>query len=80
MDNEIHIYNSLKKWRLNKSKIENCPAYIICHNTVIEDLSKYIVKDKDDLYKIKGVGDKFIKSYSEEIFEILLKEYKKLLN
>lgn len=79
MDFDENIYSALKKWRLNKSREQALPAYTVCHDSVIEGLSSYIVKNKNELRKIKGIGDKFINMYSDEIFEILIKYYKKKL-
>ena len=69
----MDLFNELKKYRLDKSKEKNIPAYSILNNSTMELISESIPKSNAELLFIKGIGKKTIESYGDDITEITKK-------
>ena len=71
----MDLFNELKKYRLDKSKEKNIPAYSILNNSTMELISESIPipKSNAELLFIKGIGKKTIESYGDDIIEITKK-------
>lgn len=65
------LYKALKKYRLNKSKIEGVKAYFIYNNTQLEEIIIKAPKSIEDLKKINGFGDVKCTKYGNDILQIL---------
>ena len=69
------LYKALKKYRLNKSKIEGVKAYFIYNNTQLEEIITKAPKSIEDLKKINGFGDVKCAKYGNDILQ-MLEEYR----
>lgn len=74
---EIIISKELKKWRLEKAKEHNLPAYCIFPDTTLNNIANKKPSSILELLDIKGVGKKTIIKFGEEIIEIINKLEKK---
>lgn len=74
-DNSM-LYDSLKKYRLDRSKAEVIKPYFIFNNAELDDLIEKKPKTKEDLLKVKGFGAVKVEKYGEEILGILNGKYK----
>lgn len=68
------LYNKLKTFRSNLAKEKNIPPYCIFHNRVLNGLSTYKPKNKNEMGQIKGVGKTFIDVYSEQVLNFILEK------
>ncbi|HYD03130.1 MAG TPA: ATP-dependent DNA helicase UvrD2 [Alphaproteobacteria bacterium] len=70
---EINLMKAvlLKKWRSEKSSSAKIPAYMILHDSTINDLAQKMPMTLEDLKKIHGLGPAKIKKYGHDILEIL---------
>ena len=64
----------LKEYRKEKAKENNLELYQIFPNKTIMSLLTTPVKDISDFHKIKGLGDKRIEKYGDDILKIINKE------
>tara|TARA_B100000945_G_scaffold320463_1_gene330599 strand:+ start:1758 stop:2855 length:1098 start_codon:yes stop_codon:yes gene_type:complete len=64
------IFESLKKWRLDKAKNKGWPAYTIFHNSHLQNIVNAKPKTLDELLTVNGVGPKKIKEYGNEIISM----------
>lgn len=70
-ENKEMLRAKLKKYRLEKSRKENCQAYIIFNDKTLEDILKKCPKTLEELLKVEGFGAKKIEKYGEEILKII---------
>ncbi len=65
------IYDKLNTYRDNKAIELEKKKWTIYTNKVRDTISSIIPKNKKDLKRIKGVGNKFMENYSEDILKII---------
>ncbi|MBN2681997.1 MAG: HRDC domain-containing protein [Bacteroidales bacterium] len=68
------LYKTLRVWRANKAESEKVKPFYIMHQKPLADLVKYMPVNTTDLAAIKGIGNKKVEAYGEEICGII-KEY-----
>lgn len=69
------LYNKIKNFRSEYTKLNKIyPSYMMFNNeTIIEIIEKQPISI-DDLYNIKGLGDKKIKQFGRELLNIITKK------
>ena len=72
-DDEVIIYDRLKKWRAVKAKELQLPPYIIFSNANLVTIAKNKSATIKELENIKGLGNAKINKYGLEIIEVLEK-------
>ncbi len=70
-EEEMVIYNKLKKWRSEKSDALKIPSYIIFHNTHLMSIARYKPSNIEDMEYISGLGKLKIEKFGSDIIEIL---------
>ena len=65
------LFESLKKWRKEKSYKERIKPYIIFSDTSLIAISNSKPKTLEELLEIRGVGTKKIEAYGEELLNII---------
>lgn len=65
------LYQQLKNWRKEKAGEENLPAFCVLSNATLQNIVINLPKSLKELSQIKGVGEKLIKKYGEEILAII---------
>lgn len=68
---EATIFSALKLWRKDKATEINLPEFMVCHNATLLFVSKEKPQDLVSLSKIKGMGDRKIATYGNDIIAIL---------
>ncbi len=66
-EKEQVIYDNFKKWRADKSAIENVPTYVVAHDKELITIAKQNIEKLDDFKNIKGFGKKKIDKYGDDI-------------
>lgn len=72
-NNEEKLYQSLKDLRARISREEKSPAYMIFHDSTLNDIVMFKPKTRDDLFNIKGLGISKIDWFGHEILELVEK-------
>ncbi len=67
----LSVFEALKKWRKNIAAERNIPAYCVFHNSTLIGIANQLPKTKEELEGIKGIGEKKIESYGDEILKIV---------
>jgi superfamily I DNA/RNA helicase len=70
---DITISQKLKEWRLDKSKKEGVPPYIIMKDETISELCEKLPITLPELQDIKGLGPARISRFGKEILSIVNK-------
>ncbi|MGN2368494.1 DNA helicase RecQ [Clostridium cagae] len=65
------LFETLKKWRKEKAFKENKKPYIIFSDTTLIDICNNKPDNVEKLLDIRGVGEKKINDYGEEILKII---------
>ena len=64
------LRDRLHKWRMERFKKDNVPAYMIMHQTTLLAISCHVPQTKKELLSIKGFGEASFKKYGDEILAI----------
>jgi len=65
------IFSNLKQWRTGEARKQGLPPFTIAQNYALMELAVSSAKEKKDLLKIKGFGEKRVEKYGDEILEII---------
>lgn len=61
------LADKLRAWRRQKASELGMPPYIILHNSVLEDIAAQQPQSREELQRIKGIGENKIEAYGAEI-------------
>lgn len=65
------LFETLKKWRRKKALEENIKPYIIFSDSTLIEISNKRPKNLEELLEVRGIGEKKINKYGEEILNNL---------
>jgi DNA helicase II / ATP-dependent DNA helicase PcrA len=65
------LYDALVAWRKSRAKLEEIPAYIVFHNSVLVAISDARPASLDELAEVSGVGPAKLERYGEDLLEVL---------
>lgn len=65
------FYNSLRHWRNERASRDGVPPYLIAHNDSLMQMATMTIKTPGDLLQVKGLGEKRVQKYGDEILQIL---------
>lgn len=71
--NSETLYNELKEYRLNRSRLDKVKPYIIFNNKQLDELVEKTPSSIDELMKISGFAQKKCEKYGEDIINIIKK-------
>jgi DNA helicase-2/ATP-dependent DNA helicase PcrA len=64
-------YVALKKWRLERSKADEIPAYVVFHNSTLAEIAARQPKTIAELSSVPGVGPAKLERYGRDLLEAL---------
>ena len=64
-------YNALRNWRNERANQDGVPPYLIAHNDSLMQMATMNIKTSEDLLQVKGLGEKRVQKYGDEILRIL---------
>ncbi|MBE6051039.1 MAG: DNA helicase RecQ [Clostridium sp.] len=67
------LFNKLKSWRRERAIKEGIRPYIIFSDATLIEIVNRIPKSKEELFDIRGVGEKKVLKYGEDIIKIINK-------
>lgn len=67
---DIMILERLKIWRSEQARKEGLSPFMVAHNAVLEAVATAKPKDLKGLKRIKGMGEKKLEKYGEEMLRI----------
>ncbi|HSW88990.1 MAG TPA: HRDC domain-containing protein [Candidatus Saccharimonadales bacterium] len=72
---EEKIYELLKAWRLEESRVQNIFPFVIFHDTVLKEIAEKKPTTLEEVSGIKGIGVKKIEQYGIKIIDIVQGTY-----
>jgi hypothetical protein len=70
------LFKALKEWRTARANEDGVPAFVVLHQRVLIQIVVNLPDNRSDLKKIKGVGDKTLEKYGQDILERVV-DYRK---
>jgi DNA helicase-2/ATP-dependent DNA helicase PcrA len=67
-------FESLKAWRLRRSRADDVPAYLVFHNSTLEEIAGRRPGSLAELASVPGVGPAKLERYGEEVLAALASE------
>jgi DNA helicase-2/ATP-dependent DNA helicase PcrA len=64
-------YEALKAWRLTVARAEEVPAYVVFHNTTLEEIAARRPRNLEELAAVPGVGPAKLARYGEDVLAAL---------
>lgn len=69
-DYDKELYEKLRKWRSKRAVQDGKPAYIVAHDSTLQDVARRQPQTLQQLLAVNGFGPKKLESYGGEIIEI----------
>ena len=64
-------YQALKRWRLQRAKSDEIPAYVVFHNSTLAEIAERRPKTIAELSSVPGVGPAKLERYGPEVLDAL---------
>ena len=68
-DADKPLMDALKRWRLERAKTDEVPAYVVFHDATLEEISRRKPRSLEELSEIAGVGPTKLERYGAAIIE-----------
>ncbi|HUS26759.1 MAG TPA: HRDC domain-containing protein [Nevskiaceae bacterium] len=65
------LFEALRDWRTKRATADAMPAYIIAHNTALEQVAALKPQTEQDLLRVPGFGPKKVETYGSDILRIV---------
>jgi DNA helicase-2/ATP-dependent DNA helicase PcrA len=65
------VVQRLRDWRLQRSRDDGVPAYVVFDNKTLEEIAARAPADRGQLAAVPGVGPKKLEQYADEVLELL---------
>jgi len=69
VDRELNEF--LREWRRNTAKENGIPAFVVLHDSALEDLCLVEPSNLQELRRVSGFGDKKVQMYGKQILEAI---------
>jgi DNA helicase-2/ATP-dependent DNA helicase PcrA len=64
-------YVALKKWRLERSKADEIPAYVVFHNSTLAEIAERRPRTIAELASVPGIGPAKLERYGRDVLDAL---------
>jgi ATP-dependent DNA helicase RecQ len=68
---DLALFERLKRWRGEQARRQQVPAYVVLHNSHLEEIAARKPQSIDELGSIKGVGLRRAARYGEELLALV---------
>ena len=65
------LYRALKRWRLDRAKADEIPAFVVFHDTTLAAIAARRPRTAAELATISGVGPMKLERYAAEVLSVL---------
>ena len=70
-EREERLWQALRKWRQERARAEEIPAYMVCGDKTLRDIVEKMPRGLYGLRSIYGLGEAKIDKFGDEILEVL---------
>jgi ATP-dependent DNA helicase RecQ len=68
---ELELREYLREWRRQTAQEQRSPAYIILHDTTLDEICRRVPQSLADLRQITGIGERKLETFGQQIIEAL---------
>ncbi len=65
-------YQALKRWRLQRARTDEIPAYVVFHNATLAEIAERRPRSIAELASVPGVGPTKLERYGREVLDALV--------
>jgi DNA helicase-2/ATP-dependent DNA helicase PcrA len=65
------LMDALKRWRLERAKADEVPAYVVFHDATLEEIARRKPGSLEELAEISGVGPSKLERYGSDVIDAL---------
>jgi DNA helicase-2/ATP-dependent DNA helicase PcrA len=65
------VVKALKTWRLERARKDEVPAFVVFHDSTLEEIARSRPRELWQLAKVSGVGPTKLERYGDEVLEVL---------
>jgi len=65
------VYVALKRWRLQRAKVDEIPAYVVFHNSTLAEIAERRPTTITELASVPGIGPAKLERYGSEVLAAL---------
>jgi DNA helicase-2/ATP-dependent DNA helicase PcrA len=70
-DPDDPLFAALKRWRLERAKAEDVPAYVVFHNSTLAEVAARKPRTRDELARVPGIGPAKLDRYGDDLLAAL---------
>jgi len=70
-DPDDPVFAALKRWRLERARADEVPAYVVFHNSTLSEIAGRKPRTLSDLATVPGVGPAKLERYGDEVLAVL---------
>jgi len=70
-DEEKSLFEKLRSMRMDLSRAENLPPYVVAHDSVLKRLAKVKPMSKEEMIKVGGIGEKNFDKYGVYFLKVI---------
>jgi ATP-dependent DNA helicase RecQ len=70
-DSEKELFDELRKLRKEIAQKRDIPAFMICGDTALRELTKQKPTDTTSLLSVHGIGEKYVQNYGDKFIEAI---------
>ena len=64
-------FEKLRSMRMDLSRSENLPAYVVAHDSVLKRLAKAKPMTKEEIIEIEGIGERNFEKYGVYFLKVI---------
>ena len=68
---ESKLFEKLRSMRMDLSRTENIPPYVVAHDSVLKRLSKVKPMTKEEMIEVEGIGEKNFDKYGVYFLKVI---------
>ncbi|MDY7091373.1 MAG: ATP-dependent DNA helicase RecQ [Acidobacteriota bacterium] len=68
---DAELFERLREWRGEEARRRSLPAYVVFHDSTLEQLAALQPRDEEQLLRVKGIGPAKVESYGEALLALL---------
>ncbi len=65
------LHERLRQWRLDAAKEQGVPAFVVLHDTTIEEICRKRPRSLEELREVRGIGELKAERYGRQILDVV---------
>ena len=70
-DMDPNLREFLREWRKETAKEQNVPAYVVMHDTTLDEICQLRPRSIESLLQVNGIGERKAELYGRQILEVI---------